>query len=149
MEYLTVNLRTLSIEEGHVTGDVISNKYLKLYADFDIENVEIVEVIDGGPNVSKAAEKLNHVSLHCNNHALQLPIKRALEGVLELKINCSRIARLFRQSVPALNKLNGAQLQNESKRLVLIDDNETRWNSFFLMIERIYKLKDVCKIHLT
>lgn len=141
-KYCTINLGTVSIEEEHITGEAVSNEYLKLYADFEIENTEIVEVIDGGPNLIKAAEKLNHLVLHCNNHALQLPINRGLEEVLELKVHCSKIVRLFRQSGPALNKLKAAQLQNESKKLVLIDDNETRWNSFFLMIERVYKLKD-------
>jgi ribosomal protein S27E len=65
-EYVTINLGTISIEEEHITGEVIMKNYKKLYRDFEIEETEIVEVIDGGSNLQKAAELLKHKSLHCN-----------------------------------------------------------------------------------
>jgi hypothetical protein len=43
-----------------------------------IEETEVVEVIDGGSNIQKAADILKHMKLHCHNHALQLPIKNGL-----------------------------------------------------------------------
>jgi hypothetical protein len=42
-----------------------------------IEETEVVEIIDGS-NIQKAADILRHMKLHCNNHALQLPIKNGL-----------------------------------------------------------------------
>jgi hypothetical protein len=64
-----------------------------------------------------------------------------LEEVYELKHKYSRIVQLFRQSGPSLTKLRAAQIQNGSKELVLIDDNDTRWYGFLNMIQRIYGLK--------
>lgn len=145
-EYMTINLGTSSIEEDHVTGEVLAKYYSSLYKKFNIENAEIIEVIDGGLNLKSAASILKHKSIHCNCHALQLPIRAGLLEIGLLQKKCSKIVQLFRQSLPALKKLKAAQLQNNSKELVLIDDNDTRWNSFLQMIERIYLLKNDLKI---
>ena len=99
---------------------MISKEYLKLYKEFGIGETEIAEVIDGGSNLQNAAEILNHEKLHCNNHALQLPLNNGFEEICTLKSKCSKIVQLFRQSGPALNKLRAAHIQNKSKEKVSI-----------------------------
>eukprot|EP01080_Neovahlkampfia_damariscottae_P011286 gene11286-4097_t len=144
-KYISINLGTVLAEEDHISGEILAEHYNSLYKEFGIENSQIIEVIDGGSNLKNAAAILKHKNIHCNCHALQLPIKT---GLLEICItkemfqDCPIISTKF----SALKKLRAAQLQNNSKDLVLLDDNDTRWNSFLQMIERIHKLKEDLRI---
>eukprot|EP01080_Neovahlkampfia_damariscottae_P001345 gene1345-11427_t len=106
-EYISTNLGAILVEEDHISGELLSEHYNGLYKAFGIEDSQMIKVIDGGTNLKNAAAILKQKNIHCNCHALQLPIK------------------------------------NE---LVSIDDNDTRWNSFLQMIERIHKLKEDLKI---
>ena len=59
----------------------MAEHYNRLYKEFGIESSQIIEVIDGGSNLKNAATILKHKNIHCDCHALQLPIKT---GLLEI-----------------------------------------------------------------
>jgi hypothetical protein len=109
-EYVSINLGTILVEEDHISGEVLAEHYNRLYKEFGIESSQIIEVIDGGSNLKNAATILKHKNIHCNCHALQLPIKTGLLEICVLQKKCSKIVQLFRQSSPALKKLKAAQL---------------------------------------
>ncbi len=54
-----VNLATLVLSEAHLTGEVISQYYSKLYLKFGITEQEIIQVIDGGSNFIKIFSSFN------------------------------------------------------------------------------------------
>ncbi len=68
-----------------------------------------------------------------------------MQELKDLHYHCKKIVSLFKTSSVCAAKLVAAQTENMALPVKLISDNETRWNSFLNMIERILKIKD----HLT
>jgi hypothetical protein len=89
-------------------------------------------------------------SIHCSIHLLQLVVEKGLfvqEEVGSLIKKCRKLNQAMSQSTKGCDKLKNAQkaeCEGEQREpLLLVKDVETRWNSTFLMMQRILRLKSV------
>ena len=103
------------------------------------EKFPIVAVTDAGSNMIKATELLGLKHLNCFAHGLHNSIKKGLDKP-ELKqiIEKSRkIVTLFKMSYKKQIALSKMQNSLKMAELKLKLDVSTRWNSIFLMLERL------------
>jgi hypothetical protein len=98
----------------------------------------------------KGIDETGHEGLSCFLHTLQLVIK---DCILEQKIIkdiiaiCWQIVTHFSHSALANTKLSQLQEQNNLPKHKLIENVPTRWNSVFLMLERILEQKKAIVVY--
>ncbi len=89
-----------------------------------------------------AAKLLQIPNLPCFAHTLNLVVKKALSITIDLtdiREQARKIVTFFKSSTPATEKLTAIQIQLRKKPIKLIQEVDTRWNSTFLMLERLYE----------
>ncbi|XP_053158012.1 zinc finger BED domain-containing protein 4-like [Hemicordylus capensis] len=115
-------------------------------------------VTDNGLNIVKAAEQLQFVSIRCVAHTLNLVVRDALglsgakarrgipaEGaehqsasaMATLVDRCRRIAAFFHRSKKGRRKLKERQVELGLPEHLIPQDVPTRWNSTFLLLQRL------------
>ena len=109
-------------------------------------------VRDGAKNMRNGCNQIKDCqNVQCVIHLLQLVVKDALFEHHELKpiiTKCRDICRFVHQSSRATNEFRRIQMEKQpgvtSKAQVkqLIGDVTTRWNSTYIMMRRILKLRD-------
>ncbi|KAG7463116.1 zinc finger BED domain-containing protein 1-like [Solea senegalensis] len=65
-----------------------------------------------------------------------------VEGLNELRQKCRRLVTLFRTSTTAKERLVQVQEQMGRQPYKMIIEVDTRWNSTFLMLQRLYELRE-------
>ena len=76
----------------------------------------------------------------CCCHSLALAVEDALlkqPSVVSLLAIGRKIVGHFNHSTKAFKALNAYQTQHQVKETVLFQDNNTRWNSSYLMLQRL------------
>lgn len=94
---------------------------------------------DNGSNVKKAVlDALNLPWVPCIGHTLQLSVTRLLKVDIVSRIvgRCKTLVRHFKSTKQA-DALRAAQDALKTKQRMLVQNVETRWNSTYLMLERI------------
>ena len=116
-------------------------------------------VSDNASNMKSTANKLQVQNLGCVAHTIQLSINVGLQipEIAELLTRCRRLLNHFSHSVQATETLLAQQKlildrnARKDKPLYLITDTPTRWNSTFMMLERMHKIHQAlditCKIN--
>ncbi|XP_053158029.1 zinc finger BED domain-containing protein 4-like isoform X2 [Hemicordylus capensis] len=115
-------------------------------------------VTDSGLNIVKAGEQLQFVSIHCVAHTLNLVVRDALglsgakarrgiraEGakrqsaaaMAALVDRCRRIAAFFHRSEKGRQMLKERQVELGLPEHLIPQDVPTRWNSTFLLLQRL------------
>lgn len=97
-------------------------------------------VTDNAANMVGAISlaNLNHIS--CTAHTLQLVIKETFLGQKSIADACAKARRIvghFRHSISASKLLKNYQETNKLPVHRLIQDEPTRWNSTYLMLNRL------------
>ena len=85
-------------------------------------------------------EKAGWNHLPCCAHTLNLVVQDAIKADPELSVlreKCKSIVSHFHKSTKSSEKLRSVQQQLHIPELKLIQDVVTRWNSSYLMFERI------------
>ena len=86
-------------------------------------------------------------SVHCTIHRLQLVIQDGLfkqYPVKKLLTKCCRMVTLFHHSPKRTKQFKDLQLGvAEGDRKVLCQDVRTRWNSTYLMLNRLYEMREI------
>nr|CAD7264833.1 unnamed protein product [Timema shepardi] len=98
-------------------------------------------VSDNVQNITLALQQaeVNHVP--CTAHTLQLVVHHALlnqRGVNDMCARARRVVSHFKHSLIANKKMNEFQTANNPPKCHLIQDETTRWNSTYLMLERLH-----------
>ncbi|XP_023241855.1 zinc finger BED domain-containing protein 1-like, partial [Centruroides sculpturatus] len=137
------------------TAEYLCSVLKELIVFWEIDKSNIVAcVTDNAANVKKSIElfigKEKHVS--CFAHTLNLMVQGSLRQEPELNIILDKVKSIitfFNQNKNATQELekerlrtNSSQNEKGSVTLKLIQHVETRWNSYFLMIERFVLLKN-------
>ncbi|XP_077403146.1 E3 SUMO-protein ligase ZBED1-like [Vanacampus margaritifer] len=96
-------------------------------------------VTDGAANMAACARHLHHT--------LNLMVKKALAEnteLSEIRLQCRSIVGYFKSSTTAKTRLTQVQEQMKPTEpvLKLIQEMETRWNSTFHMLQRMYNLRE-------
>ena len=98
-------------------------------------------VHDSGANIKKAIGCSRFTSIKCTLHLLQLVVKDCLNPLENFIKKIRDIVHHFCKSIPSCNKLYEAENKLNIPRKKLIIENTTRWNSMFMMCQKLNELK--------
>lgn len=107
--------------------------------------IPIYVVTDGGRNIVSAIKQSPWKHRECFAHKLQLVVEGAInqdESAQEMLQKCRKIVGHYHKSMAATTRMKKIQSQmgvSNPKNVVQMVD--TRWNSEFLMLERLLELK--------
>uniref|UniRef100_A0A7M4F2J3 BED-type domain-containing protein n=1 Tax=Crocodylus porosus TaxID=8502 RepID=A0A7M4F2J3_CROPO len=104
-------------------------------------------VTDNETNMVKAVHDANFVGICCVAHKFHLTVRDALEGdraagdgaspTSKLISKCRKVAGYFHRSVKGGKMLRDKQAELNIPQHKIMQDVETRWNSTYLMLERL------------
>ncbi|XP_011883029.1 PREDICTED: zinc finger BED domain-containing protein 4-like [Vollenhovia emeryi] len=146
---LKVVLGASVLEEDH-TGIYISQKLIELIDSYNIRKKIHMAIRDNAANMNCATRIAEFSALGCVAHTLQLVIQDAVflqENVEILKRKCRKIVGHFKRSEQATRYLSKCQETCAVPHHSLIQDIETRWNSTFLMLERLNEQKNAINLY--
>ncbi|KAK7925269.1 hypothetical protein WMY93_007579 [Mugilogobius chulae] len=98
-------------------------------------------VTDGAANMGACAKEMGVRHAICVAHSLNLIVKKSLnanEELSEIRDKSRKIVGHFKSSTTAKERLSQVQVQMGRPVLKLIQEVETRWNSTFLMFQRLF-----------
>ena len=108
-------------------------------------------VRDGASNMVKGSNLAEIPSIHCTIHLLQLVVSDSIMSeniVIDVLAKCRRLVTHFNHSSLACSNFKKIQQQQNLDNLCLVQDVPTRWNSTYLMLERLNKLKIPVQLYL-
>lgn len=128
---------------GSHTANNITNVIQEVVEDFNIPPHKVHTIVhDNAANMIKGISNTGYSSLSCFLHTLQLVIHDAIFEQRSMKdtiANCRRITSHFNHSPLAYSKLENLQKQYNLPQHKLVQDVATRWNSTYLMLDRVYE----------
>ena len=140
---LKSNILATRVMRDHHTAVHISQQLSLIAEEFDIQVSGIVT--DNARNMVNAAEVSHYERVSCFAHTLQLAVNDGLKHASVSKALGAgrRLVGHFSHSSLATESLLQHQVQFDktSKPVKLIQDVQTRWNSSFLMMQRLLKLR--------
>lgn len=116
---------------------------------FNLQGKLFLVLRDNAANMN-CAMRDHYESLGCISHTLQLVIKNALFQNIETKETlkkCRKIVGHFHHSEPATRKLTECQNQCGVSNHALVQDVEVRWNSTYMMMERLLEQKNAINLY--
>lgn len=128
--------------EGEIhTGENISDNLYQALNEWNITKQVKMFVTDNARNIVNAIRNIQHVDhFPCMAHSLQLVLCDALfeQSAVKDMVSISRkIVGHFSHSTNAMKKLQIAQEEHNVPRHVLIQDVPTRWDSTYMMLNRL------------
>jgi len=134
------------MEERH-TALNIAEKLENVLSNWEIKDKVTTVITDNAKNVVNAVQLLsnttnNNISdVTCAAHSIQLSINKALkeDTISEILNLSSRLVGHFIHSNLAKQSLLNIQKQLGMPEQTLLQSRKTRWNSIYLMLERIFK----------
>ena len=137
---------------GRHTGPLIESAFNQMLMEWSIEQARIhILVRDGASNIALGARLSELDSVHCFIHRLQLCIGDSILSQRAVNDMCTKARRLvthFQHSSQACTAFKNIQIENGSKQpLLLVQDVKTRWNSTFLMLQRLNLLKATVQLY--
>ncbi|XP_038124278.1 E3 SUMO-protein ligase ZBED1-like isoform X2 [Cyprinodon tularosa] len=102
-------------------------------------------VTDAAANMVACVKKLQIRHTICIAHSLNLTVRKScdqIETLTEIRNKTKHIVTYFRTSTTAKEKLAQVQLQMGGPVKKLINEVSTRWNSTYLMLERMAEQKE-------
>ncbi|KAK1889339.1 Zinc finger BED domain containing protein 1 [Dissostichus eleginoides] len=137
----TVLLGVLPFPETH-TAVNITAAMRSLMEEWGTEGKVTSIVTDAGANMVASVRSLNVRHAFCFAHSLNLVVKKSLDatpGLQDLRTRARKVVTFFKTSTTAKEKLREVQEQMNRPVLKLIQEVDTRWNSTYLMLQRLFK----------
>ncbi|CAH0730243.1 unnamed protein product, partial [Brenthis ino] len=140
----------VSLKEDH-TGQHISAKLNEIIAEFNLTKKVHMVIRDNAYNMQAAMRCGNFMSIGCVAHTLQLVIHDVIfkdAASMNMIKKCRKVVGHFKRSEQASRYLERFQETCGLPRHVLIQDIETRWNSTYLMLERLLEQKTAINLYM-
>ena len=132
--------------EERSTSANLEQELRRIINKFDLEKKLVLDVADNASDIQGALEKVGIPRLGCSAHKFNLAAKTVFEKctkVKDLKTKCAKIVRTTKYSSNAKRALQAylKRVGIQGKK-TLVSFVDTRWNSFYLMMDRIRECKD-------
>ncbi|KAJ8364737.1 hypothetical protein SKAU_G00135680 [Synaphobranchus kaupii] len=102
-------------------------------------------VTDAAPNMIACARNLKIRHAVCIAHNLNLIVRKSFEhtpGLNDMRTKSRKIVAYFRTSTTAKERLTQVQERMGGPSLKMIQEVDTRWNSTFHMLDRLYQQRE-------
>ncbi|KAL2081038.1 hypothetical protein ACEWY4_022891 [Coilia grayii] len=136
----TVLLGVVPFPISHTADNISAAKKL-LMQEWGIEGKVTSIVTDAGANMVASVRNLNLRHVICFAHALNLVVKKSLDatpGLADIRARSQKVVAYFKSSTTA-KKLREVQEQMQRPLHKLIQEVDTRWNSTYHMLQRIFE----------
>ena len=137
-------LMTRDMPEKH-TGDNLADRLTECVSEFGLDGKIECCVHDNAANMNCAGRKCPWSDLGCFGHTLQLCIKPGLEqqSVSKMVSKARKLVGHFKHSTTLTAELEKRQVLLKVPKHKLISDVSTRWNSTYLMLDRLCEQRRV------
>lgn len=145
---IKVILGACVLEEDH-TAQYIERKFTEIVSEWNLNGKIFLVLRDNAANMACAMHG-HYESIGCVSHTLQLVIKKTLfldEPIKDILNKSRKIVGHFKHSEPASRKLTEFQNQCGLKNHVLVQDVDVKWNSTYLMLERLLEQKNAINLY--
>lgn len=148
------NLKCVCLEAIPFTQDHHTAENIKIFLNQTLESWGIQDKVvaivrDNAANVTNAVQKLEMSGIPCTAHTIQLIVKHGcfnLPSISNTIAKSRRVVASFKHSLVATKALSRAQDVLGLRRKKLIQDEPTRWDSTFQMIERLLEQKNAVSL---
>ena len=144
-----VILAAMVLEDDH-TAVYLAHKLSEAISTWELESKLHVAVRDNAANIVSAMRHAKITDISCMAHSLQLVLRDALftQTSVEAVVKKARkIVAHFKHSEQACRHLCDYQMSRDVPQHKLIQDIETRWNSTFLMLERLLEQQKAVNLY--
>uniref|UniRef100_A0A674N5B4 HAT C-terminal dimerisation domain-containing protein n=1 Tax=Takifugu rubripes TaxID=31033 RepID=A0A674N5B4_TAKRU len=134
------------------TAENIAGTARELSREWALEEKVRCLVTDAAANMIAEANILRVRHAVCLAHALNLTVKKAMDatpGLDNIRSKTRRMITYFKSSTTAKEKLQQIQVQMGRPVTKLIIEVDTRWNSTYEMLQRLYEQRDAAAAALT
>ncbi|XP_034529155.1 zinc finger BED domain-containing protein 1-like [Notolabrus celidotus] len=140
----SVLLGVQAFPQSH-TAENIARVKASMMEEWGISNKVTCMVADGAPNMVACVKELKLRHHICIAHTLNLVGKKALDQhpvVSGIRAKARKLVGYFRSSTTAKEKLTQVQFHLGMEQKKLMQEVETRWNSTYLMLQRLVELRE-------
>nr|XP_046263255.1 E3 SUMO-protein ligase ZBED1-like isoform X1 [Scatophagus argus] len=144
LDLATVCLGVQYFPLGHTAAN-IADAMANLMTEWEITEKVSGMVTDGAHNIVASVNQLQVRHIYCFAHMLNLVVKESLCQTTELENIRNRARKIvahFKSSTKAKEKLSSAQTNMGMPQKKLIQEVETRWNSTYDMLQRLYEERE-------
>jgi len=131
--------------EGAHTGIRLANALMEMLGSWHIEHDRVHVILrDGGANMVKAMRDADLTHVSCFAHTLQLSLNDAIlsqKSVADLLKDARKLVGHFKHSSSATSRLHDIQREIGLPAHQLLQDVATRWNSSYIMLNRLSEQK--------
>uniref|UniRef100_A0A669B7A9 HAT C-terminal dimerisation domain-containing protein n=1 Tax=Oreochromis niloticus TaxID=8128 RepID=A0A669B7A9_ORENI len=142
-------LSTVLLGVGHFskahTAENIAEVKKVLMEEWGIQNKVRCLVTDAAPNMISSSKILKVRHTKCIAHTLNLIVRKSIDntpGLEEIRGKARKMVSYFRSSATAKEKLCQMQQQMGRSHLKLLQEVDTRWNSTYTMLQRLYEERE-------
>ena len=136
---------------GSHTADAISEMILKLLDKWSIDKSRVHTVVrDNAANMVAGIRQCGLSAVSCTIHTLQLVVKDSIlvqRSVKDMLARCRKIVGHFKHSSLAIGHLHSIQNQLSLAKHKLIQDEPTRWDSSYYMLERLVEQRRALSLY--
>lgn len=135
-------LEVTEMSERH-TAENLTERMENIISNWSLDNKVSAVVHDNAANIVASMRDFSMDSVTCSAHNLQLSINKGLhdKSISEIVSKASAVVGHFNHSTKAVGELEKRQSQLHLPVHRLIKCVTTRWNSVFLMLERLLEQK--------
>ena len=136
---------------GSHTAEAISEMITKLLNSWSIDKARVHAVVrDNAANMVAGIEKSELPAIGCTIHTLQLVIKDCImtqRAVIDMLARSRKIVGHFKHSHLAVEHLNTIQKQLNLPEHRLVQDEPTRWDSTYYLLDRLVEQRRAISLY--